>query len=123
MKNCNLFFSVLFVLVVMSSCDSSGPKSVKGKWTDFDKTVFKTALEAQMKKDNPTLDAAAIAKTSDCYISKLEAEFSIDDTDKKENETKIAELITLCLTENTATTNTSAADTTATTGTDTTKAE
>lgn len=108
MKNLNLFLSVLFALVAMSSC---GPESVKGKWTDADKAVFKSEFEKTLKQDN-NLDDSTVAKISDCALSKLESEFSVDDADKKENEAKLEALVTACVTENIPAIDASTSDTT-----------
>ncbi len=96
MKKINLLLSMLFALAVMSGF---GPKSVKGKWTDTDKTVFKTEFEKTLKQSQPTLDAAIITKISDCTIAKIEAEYSIEDITKKENEVKVGEFAASCVTE------------------------
>lgn len=119
MNKFTLFIVVLFALSFFASC---GPKSEKGKWIEADKATFKTSFIAEVKKGQPALADDVIGKIADCAVMKLEAEFSVADVAKKENEAKVAELVTACTTENMPVVEipAPAADTTATT--DTTKA-
>lgn len=117
MKKINLLLSVLFVLAVLAGC---GPKSVKGKWTDTDKTTFKTEFEKSLKASQTGMADDVITKISDCTIAKLEAEFSPEELDKPEAATKVGEITTACLTESMPA---PAMETPAATETDTTKTE
>ncbi len=96
MKKINLLLSVLFVLAVLAGC---GPKSVKGKWTDTDKAAFKTEFEKNLKASQSGIADDVITKISDCTVTKLEAEFSPEELDKKETEAKMGEITTACVTE------------------------
>lgn len=120
MNKFTLFIVVLFALSFFASC---GPKSEKGKWIEADKATFKTSFIAEVKKGQPALADDVIGKIADCAVMKLEAEFSVADVAKKENEAKVAELVTACTTENMpAPVMETPADTTSTAATDTTKA-
>ena len=96
--------AILFAVYLLASC---GPSSVKGKWTDADKTALKTEMEKQdMSKLGDAKD-----KFVECYISKVEQAYESIDAASKD-EPGITKLAEECTTEILAETVTTAVETT-----------
>lgn len=99
MKNLMNWVGMVCLALTFVAC---GPSSQKGKWIEDEKKLAKDKytelMKNQLKERGQPIDEAVVNSIGDCWVNKLEAEFT-DLSEANGNSTKREELSVACVKE------------------------